>query len=232
MESKRQVVVTNRALSLMLFGAIGILLFMHILGTAWSIHNDFEVDRFTWFFDFGLENNLPALFSFSLLFLSGLVLTLIAHATRSAGERFAGHWLVLGLVFVFLALDESLQIHEAVGDALQGKFDTKGILYFAWVAPYAVAVAALGLIYIPFFRDLDSRTRNGFFMAAAVYLTGPVGMELIEGAIAESCGEPCWPFVFLVTIEETMEMLGVALFIRAQIAYLGDPQRKLSFVFQ
>ena len=55
------------------------------------------------------ELNLPTLFSGLLLLMAAMLLQRLSNAP---GKESAGDWTLLSRIFVFLALDESLQIHE------------------------------------------------------------------------------------------------------------------------
>ncbi len=58
-------------------------------------------------------------------------------------------------------------------------------------------------------------------VAAVVYLTGAVGVELVGGLIYESLGEQRnLTYDLVITCEETLEMTGLILLIRAQLLFL------------
>ena len=154
--------------------------------------------------------------------LNGLCLLLVAHASRTAGRGFTAHWFILGFIFIALALDEALALHEVLGEVVQATLNTQGFLYFAWVIPYGAFVLVLGVVYLRFFLNLPRPTQTRFVVAAATFLTGAVGLEMIESAIHASCQEFCWADIILVTIEEALEMVGAALFIRALALYLSE----------
>ena len=105
-----------------------------------------------------------------------------------------------------------------------------GVLYDAWVIAGMAIVVVLGLYFRKFLRDLPTAARRAFLIAAALYLGGALGVELVAGRHVEQHGRDNWIYVVLVAIEETLEMLGVVVFIRALLKYCADTCRRVMFV--
>src|SRR5690606_17836248 len=120
------------------------------------------------------------------------------------------HWLLLCPMFVYIAYDEAFQIHEKAIDPLRAELggEDLGILYFSWVIPGAIIVCILTAAYIPFLLQLSKRIRAGFVLAAALYVGGALGVELIGGSYAEAHGNENLTYSFIVTVEESLEMFG------------------------
>jgi hypothetical protein len=89
---------------------------------------------------------------------------------------------------------------------LRSAFHTTGLLYYPWIVLGAAAVVMLGLVSIRFLRSLPRRTRRTLVFAAIVFLTGALG-----GMYAETHGRRNLAYGGITTIEETLEMLGVAI---------------------
>ncbi len=119
------------------------------------------------------EGNLPSWYASALpLACAGLL------AWTAAGEQQdRGHWRVLALGFVAIAVDEAVGFHEQ----LSGIFDTSGVLHFDWVIPAGALVLALGLYFLGFLRRLSRETARRFVLAGAVYVGGAVLCELPLG---------------------------------------------------
>ena len=81
--------------------------------------------------------------------------------------------------------------------------------------------AALALYFLPFLLRLPRRTAVAFAVAAAIYLGGALGTELVEGWWREGHGHRNLTYHLLVSTEEGLEMLGVICFINALLAYLA-----------
>lgn len=164
------------------------------------------------------EINVPTLFSALLLFACAVLLAQIARSRR--GERYARHWWILAGVFLFLTLDEALKIHEHISDLLHSQYNTSGIFFWAWVIPYGAAIVLLTAVYLNFFLHLPARTRSLFFAAAALFIAGALGLEMIEARHFESVsGERDLFYYSLATVEEFLEMTGAIVFIHALFEY-------------
>ena len=58
--------------------------------------------------------------------------------TGPAPAREYPAWLraVLAVIFLYLSIDESAQIHELINPALTDSFNLGGVFYFSWVIPF------------------------------------------------------------------------------------------------
>jgi hypothetical protein len=185
-------------------------------------------------FNLSAEQNIPAYFSVMLMLFAALLLAAIAAVNRQQHMAHTWKWIVLSGGFVLMAFDEAFSAHERLMvpmRALLGVDDpvgtvkgetVLGIFYFAWVIPGMVLVALLGLYFIKFLLHLPAATRNRFLVAAVVYLSGTIGFELIGGRYAEVHGYDNWTYTLIATAEETLEMAGVILFIRALLKYCAE----------
>jgi hypothetical protein len=174
------------------------------------------------------EANIPSWFSSSLLLVAALLLGLIAAAERDMQSR-AIQWLVLGLIFLFLSLDETAQLHELSIVPIRDRIGANGFLYYAWILPAGVCVSLFVLAYLRFLSQLPVRTRRLLLSAGAVYVGGALGVESISGWEAAIHGEYTLAYHLIVTLEELCEMMGVVLFIYALLDYLGTRCTRLGF---
>lgn len=160
----------------------------------------------------GNEANVPAFFSALALVASGALAGLTARAEQ-ADLRRAKRWWLIGALLVFMAFDEAAGIHELL-DPIGSRRPTDGILYYAWVVPYAGLVLAVAAYLFPFWWQLPTRTRLGLAVAASVYCAGAMGMELLQGAFVAEAGKAAaygtLKMNVYITIEEGAEMLGLA----------------------
>lgn len=178
------------------------------------------------------EQSVPALYSTFLLLAAAAVLLFVAMLER--GSRDVRKWQLLALGFAVMALDENLALHERIIEPMRnllggGKEGARlGIFYFAWVIPALGMVAALGVYFLPFLLRLPRQTMFALMAAAAVYLGGAVGVELIEGWWREGHGYRSLGFHLLVTLEESMEMAGTIALIHGLLRHVarrfGDVQ--------
>ena len=159
------------------------------------------------------ELNLPTLFSTLLLLTSARLLLQLSHASL---KESAADWTLLSRIFVFLAVDEALQIHEIL--IFPGlRHHIHPALASTWVIPYGLV--ALGLLwrFRHFLSTLSAMTSNSFLCAGGVYVTGAIGMEMV-GSFAVRSGiirlHSFW-YGVITGIEESLEILGLILFLHA-----------------
>jgi hypothetical protein len=184
----------------------------------------FDDDRFhglVFMFSVGADGNIPTFYSaFALLFSSGL-LAFTGYLIRKAGRPMVLYWFGLSVIFLLMSADEMLELHERLIEPLRGALETSGAFYYAWVIPYGIAVLAIGAIYLRFLLHLPRRTAIGFIVAGAVFVTGAIGFEMLGGMIFEQGGSRNAYYVFVQTIEEMLEMVGIAMFIYAITDYIA-----------
>jgi hypothetical protein len=164
------------------------------------------------------EHNLPTFYSAALLLACSLLLSLIAAGARKNGERFVPAWWVLAAGFLYISLDEVLSFHEEASQWLS----LDGVLHFSWVVPAAAVVLVVGAAYVPFLRRLPRPMRLRFLLAGAIYVGGAVGMELPLGWWTVHHGTDNLGYALIDAVEESMEMLGLNLFLLALLDHLAD----------
>lgn len=171
-------------------------------------------------FDLGHEPSIPQWYSSAALLAAAGVLAVIASTCLGDDRRYTLHWKALAILFVLLSIDEAVQVHEMVDTVLREQLGTTGWLHFAWVIPGALFVVAVPLTLLRFLASLDSRTRWLFVGSGAMFVTGAIGLELVEGVLIEGAGPQSIAFTMALAVEEGLEMLGVALFLYASLDYL------------
>ncbi len=160
---------------------------------------------------------------------------LAAHNEAIRGGAFVGRWRALALIFLFLAFDEGTTIHEHIGSYLKDweLLPATGLLHFFWVVPYSFLVILLASLYAPFLDALPTRTKLGFILSGTVFIGGAMGVEMFSASVYETKGEGhSVLYHVLYSIEEFMEMLGVALLIFFVLDYLKTHTRGLSVSWQ
>jgi len=215
------------------FGAIVMLLTIAHLAAQFSIFvlgydNVFGLIHM---FSLNAEENIPSLYStISLLFCS-VLLALIAIGRKRTAGGYALHWAGLSAIFLFLGMDENLSFHESTTIPLRKSLNTSGVLFYAWIIPYALALLVLFFVYLRFLLDLKKRTRSLFFLAGFIYVTGAMLFELPGGIYDEAFGRHTPLYALISTIEELLEMGGILIFIYALTSYISAefPQLRIGF---
>jgi len=163
--------------------------------------------------------SLPSWYSAAALLICSALLGLIAAAKRKLGEPRSLHWLFLALIFLYLSMDEAVELHERLIKPLRAALDASGVFYFAWVIPGGILVVLLGLTYLRFLLALPARTRNLVALSAGLYVGGGLIVEMLGGWYASSHGLANFSYRFITCFEESLELAGVIVFIHALLDY-------------
>ncbi|MCK0165938.1 hypothetical protein MWU52_00085 [Jannaschia sp. S6380] len=169
------------------------------------------------FFDLDGEANLPAWFSSMIWLGAGALAALLSHSDVPDRRRWRLHWIGIAVISVFLSLDEAALFHERFGSTLGGLVGAERVLFYNWIFYGLAMVALVALIYLPFLLRIDRGTALRMILAGIVFVSGSLGLEMLGaasrvGAISLIEGR-MW--LVEITLEETLEMLGVILFIHA-----------------
>lgn len=174
------------------------------------------------------EVNFPTLYSSSALLVSSALLAIIAYAKKLAGERYVQYWGALSIIFMVLSLDEFLGLHEKVIEPLRHTLKAGGLFYYTWVIPGAIFVLVCLLSFMRFLAALPVKTRRVILIAATVYIGGALGVEMLDGYYAQMYSNDNMMYSILTTIEESMEMLGIVIFIYALLSYVSSFMKGVS----
>lgn len=172
-------------------------------------------------FHLDLEYNIPSLYSAVGILTNGLILFYIARIATSVGNTDAKYWKAMGWVFVYLSVDELASIHEHL-DSIVMHFFGESVKHSGspfWVLPIMVLLVLLGLYFIRFYLRLPLETKIHFCIAGVVYISGAVGVEILGNPQDEQSLSGLARALYS-TLEETMEMVGMVLFLRAQLSYI------------
>lgn len=171
-------------------------------------------------FNLEYERNVPTFWSSTLLLFASVLLAMLAWQIRREGGDYVIHWSVLSAAFLYLSLDEWLQLHERIMGPMQRLLPTDdGPFYYGWIIPAGILVAIMGLAYLKFLLRLPRRTAVLFLVSGVIYVGAAIGFEMLEGPL-DAAGEWMNPtYSLLVGMEETLEMIGICLFAYAVIDY-------------
>lgn len=241
-----QIIVTPTAIVYVL-GAVASLVILASIGShltaLFSGHGAFpsddptsNVDELVLLFSVDKEENVPTYFSTFLLIFAALLLSVITVLERKRNNSYTFYWAILSSGFLVMAGDELLQFHERVSWPVRKQLgllgdDYWGIFHYAWVIPYFIIVAILGLFFLRFWLSLPKTTRLAFLLAATLYIGGAIGCELVGGYIAQTLKlEEHMIYVMITTLEEGLEMAGVIVFIWALLLCISQLQRSSRMV--
>jgi len=178
------------------------------------------------FFDLNGERNLPAMYSAVSMIVCTAFLGLIGLAKRKNRQPYGFHWIGFGFVFLFLAVDEFLQLHDKLHEPMVNALDLSGLLFVGWVVPYAAAMLILAAIYFNFLRNLPRRTLIWFMVSGFVFVAGAMGVEAVSGRHIELYGRD-FVYTLINTFEEMLELAGILMFIYALASYIDTELKDL-----
>ncbi len=186
---------------------------------------------------FNLDNecNIPAYFASFIHGLAALLLGTIALSEKKEGSHFQRHWIFLAIVFLFFSIDETVSLHEKLSVPLLNLFGWnelvgwKRFFLFTWVVPGIVFSLLLILSFFKLFRHLPKRLKFSIFLAALLSFSGAITMDIVSSYYIMEHGTLNFTYNLIVTIEETLEMSGIILFIYALFNYINDKKLTIQF---
>ena len=108
------------------------------------------------------ELNLPTLFSSALLLMAALLMQRLGQSSDRIATK---DWRLLSKIFIFLALDEALQIHEIL--IIPGlRHQVHPALASTWVVPYAVLALILLWRFRRFLGSISRATASRLLRSA------------------------------------------------------------------
>jgi hypothetical protein len=171
------------------------------------------------------EGSIPTLFSSTLLAIAATLLFTIARIERERGGRDARYWFVLALVFVYLAVDETAQLHETLN---RFHIDNAGLFAvfdrFPWVWFYGPLVLVFAIAYGRFLLRLPRDTAIVFVVSGACFVGGALGIEIIGAhqIVVEHVSRDSLQYVVRGVLKELFMYSGVTLFIWCLLHRLRD----------
>jgi drug/metabolite transporter (DMT)-like permease len=183
--------------------------------------------------DIDRENNIPAFFSSFLLLFIALLLAFITMLEKNITPDSVLYWKILSWGFLFMAIDETASVHERLilpTRKLLGE-GSLGIFYFSWVIPALLLIVVFALFFWQFWLHLPHKIRSISLIAAILYLGGCIGFEMIGGYFAELHGSENLIYCLIVSIEESLEMMGAIVFSWGLMRHIADNYGKVEFQF-
>ena len=174
-------------------------------------------------FDLDANGNIPSFYSaVTFLFAAACLYAIGVHAARTSAA-YVRHWKALAILFVLVAIEEAAGVHHSFNLRVP-EVDRRawGPFYFTWTITYAVVVLLIAVVFLKFVvAHLPQLTRYLFVIAALLYVSGALGMEMIAGMYVAEGGRRPFVLSTMAAIEEFMEMAGVVVFIYGLMHYMS-----------
>lgn len=213
--------ISMRKLLNYFFAIIIILILLSVSSQIYKFEFNSGQDRYiTNMLNVDKEMNFPTLYATLTLFFCSFLIFVIGKTKKQFKDKFYLHWLILGLIFFFMGIDEILMLHEQLSAPVRGTLNTEGILYFSWLIPAAIFLVLFLFAYLKFFFSLNKYFRILFLSSAVLYVFGAFGMEVIGSRIIVSYGQNNLFYALITNIEELFEMIGILVFIYSLLSYI------------
>jgi hypothetical protein len=172
--------------------------------------------------DLNSEQSFGTFFSVGMLAATALATAALARTARTRDLRRG--WWALAALLALLSVDEEVGMHEWFGTVISARVEgLPPVLAFPWTLPALLALSAFAFWQRRFLAGLPPGLGRRLLVATAVLVVGAIGLEVPESVLFSGTGsERTLPFLLLVGAEETLEMAGVLLFLRAVLCELAD----------
>ncbi|NJR71316.1 MAG: hypothetical protein HC771_23860 [Synechococcales cyanobacterium CRU_2_2] len=125
-------------------------------------------------------------------------------------------------------MDELMSIHEIFIEPVRGALNVSGVFYYAWIIPANRFGLALFSAVFRFWLSLLTPVRLLFGLAAALFLGGSIGMEMVGGYYV-SIAQPDWIYRLIHHGEEFLEMAGISVFCLPWSSWSASKPGNLQF---
>lgn len=148
-----------------------------------------EIGALRRMFNLAREDGLASWFAVTQTLLIALTLWLIYIVVKSSGEsrsKLYG-WLVLALLFTYMAIDDGAQIHERLGTTFERMQEASGGSFdlfpsYTWQIFFLPVYGAVGLFAFGFlWLELRRKSLRAWLMLAMVFLALAVAFDFFEG---------------------------------------------------
>jgi len=178
------------------------------------------------------ERNIPTYYSSMLLWVAGALIGVISGIKKREGAAYASHWFILALIFIFLSLDEVAGVHEMMNRPMRWWLHPQGIFSFQWVTLGIPLLILFAISYLRFFLHLPLKFRWLFILSAGLYVGGALGLEMVGASYTDVHGTDNLVYAFLATVEESLEMLGMSMFLFALLDYIAENYNQVKLKVQ
>ena len=181
---------------------------------------------FARFIDSDDKINIPSGFKILVLFASAAVVWAIARTAAQAGDKWAREWHFLAVVVAFLAVDETTLLHQSISRVIDQQFpDKPGPIHFSWILIYLPGAILVVKLLWKFFRAMAKAPKRQLAFGGLTFIGGAGLVEIFKGLLLkkDATGEelPSSAFDFTAAFSDSLEFVGMSIFLVAAVAELG-----------
>ena len=176
------------------------------------------------FFDVDQEKNLPTWYSSIQLSVAGLLCLLIYLFEKYSSKITIVSrlfWIGLGLTFLFLSLDELVQLHEIFDH--RGLFGiTKHARWYVYYIPITVIFIIIFSLFSRIIFKNKSHILKYFCVGGVIFLAAALCGDMVKEIIFSHKSLSSIPAILTIqtTIEEFMEMIGISICLTSILEFL------------
>lgn len=174
-------------------------------GHGYRIFSLFTVD---------FESSLPTIFNAILILVAFVILLMISLQLWRLKSKQIYTWLLLTCAFLVLSLDENPTVHQIFVSILSHYVSgQRPPVNYAWGMPYGAMVLIFIFFLWRFITTLPGNIRAGFVISGLIYVFGAIVIGLYGADVIEVYSHRDPKYILLASFEESLEMLGLTLFI-------------------
>lgn len=155
----------------------------------------------------------------TLLLCSGL-LFIIAVAKKGENNNGFLYWLVLAIIFIFLAITKETALHESLAAPIRSALNMSKIQFYAWA--YGIVVVIFPALYLKFLLSLPRRTMLLLILGGTVFILGAFGLDLIAVYLGQLIDHRTVAYICLAALEDTLEAGGIIIIVYELLSYMGS----------
>jgi hypothetical protein len=196
-----------------------VLVLLHFAYVGVSLSSDWDDETVKAVVDLSTESNAGTWLSAFLVLASAAVAAVLA---QRAGGRDGRRWALMAFALLVVSVDEVAAVHEAIGDSLDENVDIgSGVLRYEWVVPAAVLVVVVVAVLLPFVLRQPAAVAVPLLAAAAIYVAGALGFEMLEGWLDDRQDPYGTVNVVVRGVQEVLELAGELLGLWALLGAAG-----------
>ena len=173
-------------------------------------------------FNLDAESTIPSWFSSLQIFCIALVFLIVSQHIKKEEKSFRWFLILVSLIFVFLAMDESVAIHEKITNILRDvTWIPESIRSGIWVFIYLGAGILLVLgTFKQSLKVWQKCQRGALFMAIGIvlFIGGGIGLELVSYQFSLYGTDGVF-YYLQVVFEEFFEMMGMSLILYGSLLF-------------